>query len=79
MIRVDQDSVVSMETRYGMDSPAIEPQWGGGNFRTRPDRPWSPPGLMYNGYRVSFPEVKRSGRGDHPPLSSAEVKGRVPL
>ena len=31
-----------------------------------------------SGYRVSFPGVKRPGRGvDHPPLSSAEVKERV--
>jgi hypothetical protein len=28
-------------------------------FRTRPDRPWVPPSLLYNGYRVSFPGVKR--------------------
>ena len=33
---------------------------------------------MVNGYRVSFPGVKRPGRGvDHPPLSSAEVKETV--
>jgi hypothetical protein len=25
---------------------------GGEIFRTRPDRPWSPPSLLYNGYRV---------------------------
>jgi len=30
-------------------------------FRTCPDRPWGPPSLLYNGYRV-FPGVK-SGRG----------------
>jgi hypothetical protein len=31
--------------------------------------------ILYSGYRVSFPGVKRQGRGvDHPPLSSAEVK-----
>jgi hypothetical protein len=34
----------------------------------------------YNGYRVSFPGVKRPGRGvDHPPTSSARVKERVQL
>jgi hypothetical protein len=49
-------------------------------FRTCPDRPWGPPSLLYNGYRVSFPGVKRPGRGvDHPPSSSAEVKERVEL
>ena len=33
------------------------------------------------GYRVSFPRVKRPGRGGvyHPPESSAEVKERVEL
>jgi hypothetical protein len=47
---------------------------GGEIFRTRPDCPWGPPGLLYNGYRV-FPGIKRLGRGaDHPPPSSAEVK-----
>jgi len=34
---------------------------GGEIFRTCPDRPWGPPSLLYNGYRV-FPGVK-SGRG----------------
>ena len=37
-------------------------------FRTRPDRPCRPPSLLYNEYRVPFPEVKRPERGfDHPP------------
>jgi len=31
----------------------MESQWGE-IFRTSPDRPWSPPSLLYNGYRV-FP------------------------
>ena len=30
-------------------------------FRTNPDRPWGPPNLLYNGYRVSFPTVKAVG------------------
>jgi hypothetical protein len=48
--------------------------------RNRPDRPWGPPSLQYNGYRLSFPGVKRPGRGvDHPPSSSARVKERVEL
>jgi hypothetical protein len=48
---------------------------GGEIFRTRPDRPWGPPNLLYNGYRVTFPGVNRSGRGaDHQPPSSAEDK-----
>ena len=43
---------------------------------TRP----SPPNLLLNWYRVSFPGVKRLGRGvDHPPKSIAKVKERVQL
>ena len=53
---------------------------GGDTFRIRPYRPWGPPSLLYNGYRVSSPVVKRPGRGvNHPPPSSAEVKERVEL
>ena len=32
-------------------------------FRMRPDRSWGPPSLLYYGYRVSFPGVKRPGGG----------------
>jgi len=43
-------------------------------FRTRPDRLWSSPSVIYNGYRV-FPGGKTEGRGvDHPHPSSAEPK-----
>ena len=53
---------------------------GGEVLHARPDRPWGPPSLLYNGYRVSFPEVKRPGRGvDHSLPSSAEVKESVEL
>jgi len=53
---------------------------GGDIFRTRPDWPWGPPSLLYNGYRVSLPEGKAAGSGvDHPPPPSAEVKERVEL
>ena len=52
---------------------------GGETFRTRPDRPWGPPSLLYNVNRV-FPGGKVAGRGvDHPPPSSAEVKETVEL
>ena len=46
----------------------------GTRFSARPDRPWGPPSLMYNGYRV-FPGVKvRPGRAaDHSLPSSAAV------
>ena len=51
-----------------------------GTYGQSSDQPWGPPSLLYNGYRVSFPGVKRPGRGvDHPPPSTAEVTGRVEL
>ena len=51
---------------------------GGEIFRTRPDRPWGSPSLLVNAYWLSFPGVKRPGRGvNHPSPSSAEVKERV--
>ena len=50
-------SSVGLATGYGLDGPRIESRWG----RDFPDRPWGPPSLLYNGYRV-FPRG-RSGRG----------------
>ena len=43
-------------------------------YRTCPDRPWGPPSLLYNGYRV-FPGGKERSRRDADPstLSSAVV------
>jgi hypothetical protein len=38
------------------------------------------PNLLYNEYRVSFPGIKRPGRGvDHPPRTIAEVQETVVL
>jgi len=53
---------------------------GGEIFRTCPDRPWGPPSLLYNGYRV-FPGGKeRPGReADPSPPSSAVGHERVEL
>ena len=53
--------LVDIATGYRLDGPGIESRWGGEIFRTSPHRPWGPPSLHYNGYRV-FPGVK-SGRG----------------
>jgi len=39
---------------------------------TRPERPWGPPNLLYNGYRVDV-------RVDHPHPSSVQFKETVPL
>ena len=57
--------------RYGDRIPV-----GGEIFFSCPDRPWSPPSLLYNGYWV-FPEgKKRPGRGavPSPPSSAADKK-----
>jgi len=76
---VGRDSSVGIATRYGPDGPGITSRWGGEIFRTRPGRPWSPPSLLYNGYRV-FCGSKASGAWRWPPTpSSAEVKERVEL
>jgi len=65
-------------TGYGLDGQGIESRWGE-IFRTCPDRPWGPPSLLYNGYRV-FPGVK-SGWGvtltPHPLLVPWSRKSRV--
>ena len=46
----------------------------GAKFSARPDRPWFPTSLLYNGYRV-FPggKVRRGRAADPLPLYSAEV------
>ena len=66
-------SVVGIATGCGLDGPGIECLWGE-IFRTCPDRPWGPPILLYNGYRV-FPEGKERPRRDADPSipSSAVV------
>jgi hypothetical protein len=66
-------SAVGIATGYGLDGPGIESRWGE-IFRNCPDRPWGPPSLLYNGYRV-FPGGRmRPGRDADPsPPSSAEV------
>jgi len=46
----------------------------GTRFSARPDRPWDPLSLLYNGYRV-FPggKVRPGSAADHSPPSSAAV------
>ena len=65
----------------------LRAQWSGDRiplegeiFRTCPDRPWGPPSLLCNGYRV-FPGGKeRPGRDSDPsPPSSAVGHERVEL
>jgi len=63
---------------YGLDDPGIEARWGE-IFRTCPDRPWDPPSLLYNAYRV-FPGLKQPRCGiDHPLPPTAEGKKRIEL
>jgi hypothetical protein len=51
-----RNTVVGTVTSYGLDGPGIE-SWWGKILWIRPDRPWGPPSLLYNGYRV-FPRGK---------------------
>jgi hypothetical protein len=66
---VGRDSVVDIATSYRPEGPGIEPRcwWLGWEiFRTRPDRPWGTPRLLYNEYRV-FPGGKVAGLWRWPP------------
>jgi hypothetical protein len=54
-----RDSSVGIATGYGLDGLGIESRWGR-DFSHSPDRPWGPPSLLYNGYRV-FPGGKAAG------------------
>ena len=58
-----------------LDGPGIESRWGGEIFR--PDRPWGPPSLLYNGYRV-FPGGK-AWCWPLTPIFSVQVLKRVEL
>jgi hypothetical protein len=60
---------------YGLNGPGIESRRGE-IFSTCPDRPWGPPSLLYNGYRV-FPGGKEwQGRDadPSPPYSAVVMK-----
>jgi hypothetical protein len=73
---MDRDRLVGTSTRYGLNgsNPGKDEI-----IRTRPDWPWGPLSLSYNGYQVSFPEVERPERGVyHPSESSAQVTSTPP-
>jgi hypothetical protein len=72
-----RDSSVGIAIRYGLVRGSNP---GGCEIgRTRPDRLWGPPSLLYSGYRA-FPGHKAVGAWRRPPTpSSAEVKERVKL
>ena len=74
-----RDSSVGIATRYGLDGPGIESRWGR-DFPHPSNRLRVSPILLENGHPVSFPGVKRPGRGvDHSHPSRAEFKERVQL
>jgi hypothetical protein len=78
---VGRDSSVGIATCYGMDGPEIEKKNPGGSdiLRIRPNQPWGPPSLLYNGYRVCLGgKAARAWRWPSP-SSSAEVSERVEL
>ena len=67
-------NVGGIVTGYGLDGPGSNPSIGE-IFRTCPDRPWGPPSLLYNGYRVFPGGIERPGRDADPSSpSSAMVK-----
>ena len=70
-----QDSSVGTATRYGLDGPGIESRWGARFSAPVRSGPGVLPSLLYNGYWVSFPKVKRPRRGvNHPPHLAPRLK-----
>jgi len=68
---------VGIETRYGLDGPGIESRWGARFSTLVQTGPGAHPASCTMG-TVSFPGVKRPGRGvDNPLPSRSEVKERV--
>jgi hypothetical protein len=67
---VGRDSSVGIATRYGLDDPGIESRWGGRDFPHPPRPAPGPTQPPVQWVPVSFPGVKRLGRGaDHSPPS----------
>jgi hypothetical protein len=72
MTTLSRDSLVGTATRL-----RTRRSGGGEIFRTRPDRPWDPPCLLCNRYRVC-PAGKTAGAWHWPPTQYiAEIKERV--
>jgi hypothetical protein len=77
-----RDSVVGIATSYGQDDRGVGVRVPVGSrifcSPHRPDRLWTSPNFLFNGYRGLFRRgggVKRPGReADHSPPASAEVK-----
>jgi hypothetical protein len=56
------DGVVGIATRYGLKGPEFDSRQGEKvcSSSKRPHSRWDPPNLLLNGYRGSFPVVKRA-------------------
>ena len=63
---IRQDSSTGIQTPYALDGPGVEFR-SGRDFPHPSDRLGAPHSLVYHGYRVYFPGVKRPGRGVGPP------------
>jgi len=76
---VGRNSSVGIATRYRLDGPGDRVPQEARFSAPVQTRPWGPPTLLYNGYRV-FLGVKSAGAWRWPPIpSSAEVKEIVEL
>ena len=74
-----RNSSVSIATRYGLDGPGIESRWWRDFPHPSRPSPGAHPAPCTMG-TVSFPGVKRPGRGaDHPPTSKRQGHERVGL
>ena len=72
---VGRDSSVGIATRYGLGGPGIESRWGA-RLSAPVQTDLGPTQLPTQRIPGISPGVKRPGRdADHPPSSSAEVKG----
>jgi hypothetical protein len=68
-VRGGPGSSVGIANGYGLEGPGIDEI-----FRTYPVRPWGPPSLLYNGYRLFPGGRKWQGRDADPsPPSNAVV------
>jgi hypothetical protein len=63
-----REVVASVIMFFVLNKVSIKNSSGGEIFRTRPDRPWGPPSLLHNVYRV-FPGGKAAGTWCWPPTT----------
>ena len=69
-----------MATRYGPEVRGIESRCGAKFSAPVQNSYVAHTAPLFSWYQVSFPGVKRPGRGnDYPPSSNAEIKERVQL